>query len=68
MMTYNMLRIIGQNTLMKTKSKRDKTKMILRKRLSTMIKEIMMIAAIYVKQPRKKIMKLGKGFTHIYIH
>lgn len=61
MYTYNILRFIGQLSLMINQTKKEKTRMIKRKRLSTTIKDIIMIAAKYVRHAREQIIKLGYG-------
>lgn len=61
MMTFNILRMIGQNTLMNFLSPREKAHMIKRKRLSKVIKDIVMIAAKYVRHAREKLIKIGYG-------
>lgn len=59
MNNWGILRFIGQLNLMINKTKKEETRMIRRKRLSTTIKDIIMIAAKYVRHAREQIIKLG---------
>ncbi len=61
MFAYNILRIIGQTSLMIHKTKRDKQQMVTRRRLSTVIKTMIITAAKYVRHARLEDIKLGYG-------
>lgn len=57
MFTFNILRMIGQIAVAIGTGKRDKNHMVVRKRLGTVIKEIIMLAAKYVRHARRRYIK-----------